>query len=193
MPQPTAAARGVEVRGRLLAAAAELVPEIGWNAVSTRNLADRAGVAPGLVHYHFRSLRALLHEAVVAAMRELLAEMGPTFSETDPASAIEELLGQLDGYTGDDPTSLLFTEAFLAATRDDGLRAEIAALLDEFRGWLVRSLDAHGYVDPEATAAVLAAAIDGVLLHRVLNPALTAASVTPVLHRLLARPTTDRT
>jgi hypothetical protein len=32
---------------------------------------------------------------------------------------------------------------------------------------------------------VLTAAIDGVILHRVLNPALTASTVTPLLRRLV--------
>lgn len=53
---PTAADRGREVRRKLLTAAVELIPERGWNAVSTRLLAERAGVAAGLVHYHFPSL-----------------------------------------------------------------------------------------------------------------------------------------
>lgn len=50
-----AAARGREVPQRLLAAAAELIPERGWTAVSTRVLAERAGVTPSVVHYHFSS------------------------------------------------------------------------------------------------------------------------------------------
>lgn len=42
MPARTAADRGREVRLRLLNAAAGLIAELGWNAVSTRNLAERA-------------------------------------------------------------------------------------------------------------------------------------------------------
>ena len=57
-----AAVRGQEVRQRLLAAAAELIPERGWSAVSTRILADRAGVTPSVVHYHFPSVQAVLTE-----------------------------------------------------------------------------------------------------------------------------------
>ncbi|MFD1052553.1 helix-turn-helix domain-containing protein, partial [Kibdelosporangium lantanae] len=37
---------GEEVRQRLLAAAVQLIPERGWSAVSTRVLAERAGVTP---------------------------------------------------------------------------------------------------------------------------------------------------
>lgn len=40
------ALRGQEVRQRLLRAAIELIGERGWSAVSTRVLAERAGVTP---------------------------------------------------------------------------------------------------------------------------------------------------
>jgi len=57
VPGPTSAERGQAVRRRLLDAAAELIPELGWSGVSTRVLAERAAVTPGMVHYHFASLR----------------------------------------------------------------------------------------------------------------------------------------
>jgi hypothetical protein len=42
----------------------------------------------------------------------------------------------------------------------------------------------HDVADPDATAAVLVAAVDGVLLHRALTP-LPSAAVAPVLHRIM--------
>lgn len=71
---PPGAEHGLQVRERLLSTAIELVPERGWSAVSTRILAERAGVSPSVVHYHFSSMPALLGEAVVTAMRGMLAE-----------------------------------------------------------------------------------------------------------------------
>lgn len=186
MSAQTEADRGREVRQKLLAAAAELIAERGWHAVSTRMLAKRAGVTAGLVHYHFRSLQALLREAAVGAMRQALAAAKPAFERAETLDAgLDMLLGSLDAYTGRDPASVLFTEAYLAATRDEILRREIAVLLVGFRRDLARRLGEQGMDTPEATAAVLAAAIDGVLLHRALDPGLTSAAVTPVLRRLL--------
>lgn len=95
------------------------------------------------------------------------------------------MLGSLDAYTGSDRTSLLFTETYLAAIRDETLRIELIALVDEFRRKLARWLSEHGADTPDDTAAVLAAAIDGVMLHRTLNPQLTSSAVAPVLHRLV--------
>lgn len=123
-----AAARGRDVRQRLLAAATELVPERGWTAVSTRVLADRAGVTPSVVHYHFPSLQALLREAVLDAMREVLESVGPALAATqNPADLVTALFGSVEPYTGVDPLSVLFVEAYLAARRDDELRDQIGA------------------------------------------------------------------
>jgi AcrR family transcriptional regulator len=183
---PTAAERGVQVRRRLLDAAAALIVERGWTAVSTRVVAERAGVAPGLVHYHFSSVQALLSAAAVGAMREVGALLAPTLAEVGtPEEAMAALASALDPFTGDDPTSVLFTEAYLAATRDQELRAAVAEVITEFRTRLAEWLGAHGVAAPEATAAVVGAAIDGLVLQRALDPALSAEAITPVLTRLL--------
>jgi AcrR family transcriptional regulator len=183
---PTSVERGREVRQRLLSAAAELVGERGWTAVSTRLVADRAGVAPGLVHYHFGSVSALLAEAAVSAMRSVLDDLGTWLRAASTADEVLDLLlGSLEPYTGRDPASLLFVETYLAATRDEALRQRIYDVLAEFRQRLAECLRAHRVAEPERTAAVLAATIDGVLLHRALDPELSAATVAPVLRSLL--------
>ena len=186
----TAADRGREVRRKLLDAAAELIAERGWTAVSTRVVAERAGVAPGLVHYHFTSVQALLTEAATGVMRGAAAMVGPALAQArTPAEALALMVASLDPYTGTDPVSVVFTEAYLAATRDPELRAAVAGVLTEFRSQVATWLGEREIADPEATAAVLAAAIDGLVLHRLLDPAITAGTVTPVLTRMLTAPT----
>lgn len=182
----TSAERGAEVRSRLMMAAVQLIPEVGWHAVSTRALAERAGVGPGLVHYHFDSVQSLLRQAVVAVVGEALAVFPPLLSDTASAdAALGDMLAALDGYDGTDTTSLLFVEAYLASTRDEQLRTELSRLLEEFRGHLTSWLEVQGTRAPADTAAVLAAAVDGVMLHRALGPGMTADVVAPVLRRLL--------
>ncbi|MGH3882143.1 MAG: TetR/AcrR family transcriptional regulator [Pseudonocardiaceae bacterium] len=186
MAARTAADRGREVRLQLLSAAAELIAELGWNAVSTRIVAERAGVTPGLVHYHFPSLQALLRDAALGMISDLLSAAEHIFEDVRTLDAgVDMLLGSLDVYTGSDPTSLLFTETYLAATRDEILRIELLGLVDEFRRRLARWLGEHGAKTPYDTASVLAAAIDGVMLHRALDPELTSSAVAPVLRRLV--------
>ncbi|ONI86454.1 TetR family transcriptional regulator [Actinosynnema sp. ALI-1.44] len=172
------AARGRDVRQRLITAATELIVHKGWSAVSTRMLAERAGVAPGVVHYHFASLRALLTEAAIGTMRAAVTGLEPG------QDVIAALLDPLDEYSGDDPTSLLFIETYLAATRDDELRSAISALVAEFQHRLAEWLADRAVVAPQETAAVIVAAIDGLMLHRALNPA-ARTDLRPVLRRLV--------
>ncbi|MEO3892326.1 TetR/AcrR family transcriptional regulator [Nonomuraea sp. B5E05] len=180
-----AAERGRAVRERLLNAAAELIPERGWTAVSTRILAERAGVTPSVVHYHFPSLPSLLSEAATSEMRKMLAGLNELLESTpSPGDAIETMLASVEEYTGADAASLLFIEAYLASTRDDELRERIAELVEKFRQRFGEWLEQHGVPAPFETAAVLAACVDGLLLHRGLG--LKAKDPSAVLRRLLS-------
>lgn len=171
---------------KLLRAAVELIGEIGWQAISTRMLAERAGITSGLVHYHFPSLRAALREATVSTLREALRPIPAMLAEASTVDAgIESLVGQFEAYSGTDPVSLVVTESYLAAARDDELRRDLAEIVAEFRNVLAAWLADHGYRNARDTASVLAATIDGVLLHRVLNPELTSEAVLPVVRAML--------
>jgi AcrR family transcriptional regulator len=183
----TAANRGREVRRRLVQAARELVPERGWAAVSTRTVAERAGVAPGLVHYHFASLQALLAEAAVGALRDMAGDVAALLRQAGtPGELVDLLTAEVDRYTGTDPASLLAIETYLAATRNPDLHRQLTAVLDDFRHGLAGRLRELGVPEPDATAAVLAAVVDGVLLHRALTP-LPAGAVAPVLRRIVEK------
>jgi AcrR family transcriptional regulator len=186
----TASERGATTRERLLRAAAELIPELGWGGVTTRKVAARAGVRPGVVHYHFVSVSDLLSQTAVHVAREALAESFRALdSAPDVASGLDHLLATIDSYTHDDPAALVLTESFLAATRDETLRLQLRDLFDEFRGQLAAWLRRHAAgTDTDATAAVLAAALDGVFLHRALDPSLSATPLRAPFERLVAAP-----
>ncbi|MCP3804932.1 TetR/AcrR family transcriptional regulator [Allokutzneria sp. A3M-2-11 16] len=176
---------GTRVRERLTGAAPGLIVELGWAGVSTRVLAERAGVTPGLVHYHFSSLQALLSEAAIGALTRLVDDLGALLEQAkSPEEAVEGMLTALSEYSGSDPMSLLVTETFLATTRDAELRGAVGEVLADFRARLAAWFAEHGVADPEATAAVLAATVDGLLLHRALLPEPEAAAT--VLRRLVA-------
>jgi AcrR family transcriptional regulator len=180
-----AAQRGREVRRRLLTAAVELIPERGWTAVSTRTLAEHAGVTPSVVHYHFPSLQALLREAVTDALNRAAAELEALFDTAGTADGlIEALLAGVDSFTGQESTSLLLVEAYLAATRDDSLREAIENTLSATRTRLAHRLADSGVPDAESTATVLLATLDGLVLYQGLGVA--PGGPATVLKRLVA-------
>ncbi|MEV2276986.1 TetR/AcrR family transcriptional regulator [Nocardiopsis sp. NPDC049922] len=186
-PPVTSAERGRTSRAKLLAAAVELIPEVGWNAVTTRLVAARAEVRPGLVHYHFDSLEALLRAAVDSALTGVLD--GPLSAMTataDPVEGLTAALRAMDAYSGDDPASVLFAEAYLAATRDPELRTTMSRILLDVRSAITAWLTGHGTPQPEAVAELLCAFLDGIVLHRALIPVPAPEAYAEPLRRLLA-------
>ncbi|KAA9378484.1 TetR/AcrR family transcriptional regulator [Microbispora cellulosiformans] len=166
--------RGRTTRQRLLGAAAALIAEAGWGGVTTRMVAERAGVAPGVVHYHFASLPGLLIAASTGVAGAMLEDFTRRLGERpDLGGGVEWLLGELSGYTGTDPASLLIVEMYLAAARLPELRERLHEIVAESRARVAAWLRERGHPgDAEATAAVLVAAIDGLVLHRGLDPGL---------------------
>ena len=59
------------VRGQLLAAARDILHESGRSGLSLRAIADRAGVAPGTVYYHYADKAALLSGLAIDGFRQL--------------------------------------------------------------------------------------------------------------------------
>ena len=119
-------------------------------------------------------------------LRGAVDELGAILDGASTAEQIvESMLESLDHYSGDDPTSLLFAETFLAATRDDRLRVAVGRIVEELRQLHPGQLAPAVVAAPEETSAVLAAAVDGLVLHRALSPGLTASSAAVILRRLL--------
>ena len=117
-------------------------------------------------------------------MRQVLAETDEVFGAAEtPAEAVDAMVASVEQYDGTDPMSLLFVEAYLAATRDEQLREQLAALVADFRGRLEDLLRLREVPEPAATADVLAATVDGLLLHRGLGSRCTGTAT--VLRRLV--------
>jgi AcrR family transcriptional regulator len=181
---------GAPTRELLIAAAQQLIPELGWGGVSTRLVAERAGVNPGVVHYHVDGIEELRRLAAVRGVREFFA--GPashTLAGADPGSDLAELFRALSPADPHDPRLLLLYESLVAAARDEALRAELAAILREYRvlveGWLA----GLGAVDPRAAAVTVTAAVDGYLLQRALDPGLDPGPLVAGLARVIGRET----
>ncbi|MER7367190.1 TetR/AcrR family transcriptional regulator [Nonomuraea wenchangensis] len=187
MPE-TSLERGRATRERLLRAAVTLIGEAGWNGVTTRLVAERAGVAPGVVHYHFGSVTELLTAASLGFVHELIGQIGEELTRLpDPEAGLDWLMGAVAVYAGDDPASLLVAETYLASTRIPELRDRLAELVLAFRRTLARWLAGHGVEDADAVAALLAAAIDGLVLHHRLDPELDVAALAGPVRRLLRK------
>lgn len=179
--------RGRGTRDAVREAAADLIGELGWGRVSTRTVADRAGVRSGVVHYHFHSQQELLIEAATSRIAELAGEgLGALGSATDLRTGLALLLDAVAHVDATDPLHRLMAETHLAATRDpalaEALRTVVAGFRDELAVWLV-SRGVASDAAP-ATAALVTAALDGIALHRAIDPELPVHRAASVLATL---------
>lgn len=176
-------------RSALLDATATAIARNGWSAITTRQVAALAGVNPALVHYHFGSMDELRRQAAVKAMAEEIAgPMGALLADTPLPAAIAtcvEAVARID--PGSDRFALLY-EAMLEAGRDPYLQAVMEEAYDGFRAALVDRIRAAGGRDPEAAAVVIAATLDGVLLHRLVKPGLDVRRLTSTIVAALQLP-----
>ena len=185
---PTAS-DGDATRSRLLEATTQLVVERGWGGVSTRSIAERAGVRSGVVHYHFGSIEDLKRIASMSAMRDLFEVFIAAVAEQPPRRVLEELARAASEELGpSSDTAMLMYEVVPAAARDDALAADFRELLARFREAVadsIRRWHPSPAADPEVLAELLGAAVDGLQLHLLADPDLDLpAHLAPLLDLL---------
>jgi AcrR family transcriptional regulator len=123
MALPTQA-RSVATRAALLATTVDSLAELGYSATTTLEVARRAGISRGALQHHF----ATRDELLAAALEELLDRRVAEFrrevatwdreGRADPARLIDLLWTSFDS-----PTFVAWTEVWIAARTDAGLRA----------------------------------------------------------------------
>src|SRR5437764_804285 len=186
-------AASAPTREKLLTAAAELIAELGWGRVTTRAVAERAGLPHGAVSYHFRGKQELLIEAAMF-----------TFARAVPAdefaalAGVEDFIGLVSAEVADrdaiDPVlSRLMFEAMREAERDVVLRERMRAMLAHYRELMIQTIRAGqergtivAGVPADAIATLLGAIGDGLLLHVLLDPDLNVHPALDALRTLLA-------
>jgi AcrR family transcriptional regulator len=191
--RPTSAEQGAATRMAIVDAAVALIGELGWGQVTTRAIAARAGVPHGAVGYHFNGKADLLREAAIAATVRVLAAPIAMAREADSVAGLVE--GSIGWYsTGalTDPSVALLLEVTREAVRDPALRASLSAVLRDFRASLTELVirdQERATVSTEApstgTAILVAALLDGLLLHLILDPHLDIGAAASAVQALL--------
>lgn len=179
-------------RQRLLVGAAELIAETGWGRVTTRAVAERAGLPHGAVSYHFRGKQSLLVEAAVTTVEAMFPD-----AELASMASIEELFqwtnaaaSEVDAGSTDAGVLL---EAMRESSRDRQLRERIAAVLRRVRGRVaefvaveaVSEREGPGSPAASAVATALVAAGDGLWLHSLLDPDLDVFEAVDAIRRIV--------
>ncbi|MER6304863.1 TetR/AcrR family transcriptional regulator [Streptomyces sp. NPDC001657] len=196
-PAPPAAQPRLGAQERLVRSTQELLWERGYVGTSPKAILERAGVGQGSMYHHFSGKSDL----ALAAIRRTAEDM---------RAAAEECLAA-PGTAYDRVAAYLLRErrvlrgcpiGRMTQDRDVVQSAELRAPLDEMFGWLqeriaevltegVRRGELAAGLDPEATAATVAAVVQGgyVLARAADDPAPFDAAVRGVLALLAAQAT----
>lgn len=180
-----------DTRERLMAAAAELIGEIGWGRVTTRAVAERADLPHGTVSYHFRGKQDLLVSAAIWTFTQALS--ADSFTS---AGSIDELLALVGDPEVIDPAmSRLMLETMREAERDPALGDRVRTMTDQYQQLIIRILRAEQErgkiapdISPEGLSMLLTAVGDGLAVHVLLNPDLDLVAPLNALRTLLGLP-----
>ncbi len=140
-------------RARLLEVTERLMVEESFVAVTSRRVANEAGVNPALVHYYFPTLDDLFIAVFRHRTERLLQRLAEDLQTDQPLWAMWE-------YNSDRTVSALATEFMALANHRKAIQAEIAAVAERIRAMHLRALadtlERHG-IDTEifAPAAIV--------------------------------------
>lgn len=142
-----------ERRGQILAAARELFSDRGFEAVSAADIADRAGVARGLINHYFGTKRDLYVEVI----REMVRVPPPPVPDPAEGAGLEQRLREsIDAWL-----EMVWRnrKTWIASLQSQGLGdPEVAAIFEEAREQAsarmiaVLDLGAPDGADPELLA-----------------------------------------
>lgn len=140
-------------RGVLLDAAEQLMLEEGYGAVTSRRIADKAGLKPQLVHYYFRTMDDLFLEVLRRRAEEGLAAQAQALESPQPLWALWRF--------GTDPAATRLTMEYMGlANQRPVLRTEIAYYAERFRNEQMQAVAAtlkrYGIETPDVPPVVWA-------------------------------------
>ncbi len=174
----------------------------GYEGASVADVAARAGLTPGLVHYHFKNKLEILVELVRELSRNHLAVVdGAIGAARDPAAQVKTYIDVHLG-TGQHASSEALACWVLAtaeAVRDRRIRREVEHLLEElatrFEAIIARGIAAKQFArtDARAAAAAVVAVIQGYFVlsataREVIPPGSAARTTLAMIHGLLRPP-----
>jgi AcrR family transcriptional regulator len=161
------AREGREARARILGSAAALLREFGAETLTIERTARRAGVAKGLVHYHFKTKQGLLQAALTQVCTARCTAWKEAFEADSPTSVVDQTWALL---VKESATGVLRAWHSLTAldslVTDQTARVALAQFSQAVGDALSRMLDRSMALAPRVPASelgwLLAAVVNGV-------------------------------
>ena len=174
-----------DTRARLLVGALRVFAQHGFEGASMRQIAQHAGVAPGLAYHYFESKEAMLRSLLVDGAEKLQANFAEAAGITEPRLRIATLIRAAGRTIAENPEYFKLSAGLRAQPRTvGGLASEFeqlqGALVEQWARWLGEA-DCN---DAVADAHLTIAALTGIAQDAADSP---DYPLEHVLERLIAR------
>lgn len=187
--------RRAEAEQRLIAAAADLVGELGPSKVTLANVGERAGFSRGLATHHFGSKGALMQRLVDAVTHQFRDAMFDRGGADDLITELRALIGiYFDVVTDLQPVNRarLVLWADSVANPDEDTRARMVAADREFREEIEKRIrvavtagQVPDTVHPQGLATLIVAMLRGVALQSLIDDHVDLEAARTEIDRLL--------
>src|SRR5256885_16684627 len=163
--------RSTNTRGKILQAAFTVLSRQGYENSSIKEIAEQAGVAQGLVHYHFKSKQQLVLAVPAEVCRE--SEFGDEQGAAGAQAAYEKFKSMLKGSRA---THALYIQLIAVGLHDKELGAGVLDFVRQDRAHIediARQVLAEREADPapaRGIAAVIEAAVLGIMVQNLIDP-----------------------
>jgi AcrR family transcriptional regulator len=192
MARLTRAQSQAQTRAQLVTTAKRLFFEDGYHPTSLEKVADAAGYSKGAVYSNFRNKDELCTAVLDEIRAERLGEVLEIIARPDTPSRIEALRAWADRVIGDPGWTSLEVEFAVHARRDEKLRADLAAGLDNILEMLstgVESADNPDLKMPGRQAATTMLALGaGLGLLRSIDPSIPVNGLIDTLRLITGQP-----
>jgi len=153
----------------LLDAAERLLVDVGYSGITTRRLAEEAGVNHGLVHYYFGSIENLLARVLERFTDRLIARQRAMYAADVPF--IEKWRTAMRYLDEDRPYQKIWYELQALAWNRPELRERVDHVNDEWRAVLTEALgeprERYGIEMPlDALVSLVVTFNEGIILER---------------------------
>ncbi len=166
---------------RILDAARSILAENGYAAATISQIAEKAGVSRGLLHYYFKNKQEMLTQVIRHNMEYILKTTETIFANAQDADQLaEDLSGSLRDVMEKDPNFFrLFLESWTLTRQGPGIAKWLAEMHARFRETICAGLELMekrqviGPIsNPRGLAALLTGIVDGLGMHLAVDPRL---------------------
>ena len=177
--------RSADTRTKILEAAFQILARQGYENTSIKDIAEEAGVAQGLVHYHFKSKQQLVLAVLAEVCREM--EFGDAQGAAGAQAAYEKFKNMLKGSQA---THALYIQLIAMGLHDKELGAGVLNFVRQDRAHIediARQVLAEREADPRparAIASVVEAAVLGIMVQNLIDPEFNAEEAVDALNAM---------